>query len=32
MAHVLRPDLTEAKTIPLGECPIFAEVVSIPPS
>ena len=30
-AHVLRPDLTESKAIPLGECAIFALTVSIPP-
>ncbi|MGE3525312.1 MAG: YncE family protein [Gemmatimonadales bacterium] len=31
VAHVLRSDLTESRTIGLGECAIYATVVSIPP-
>jgi hypothetical protein len=29
-AHVLRANLTQSRTIPLGECAIFAAVTSIP--
>ncbi len=31
VAHVLDPKLTEVRTIPLGECPVGAAVVQIPP-
>lgn len=31
IAHVLKANLTETSTIPLGECPIFAATTSIPP-
>jgi hypothetical protein len=31
LAHVLRPDLSEIRTITLGECPVGAVVTELPP-
>jgi hypothetical protein len=29
--HILRPDLSEVTSVPLGECAVFAAITSIPP-